>query len=254
MRPIVAMTAAFVVGLLLVLLLPPGARAAAWAALGATYLLLVAWGVASMGSGIFGHAHTAGDAARARVALTYDDGPDPASTGALLDLLAERGVSAAFFVVGAQVRAHPDLARRCRAEGHLLANHSDRHSHWTNFLGRDGLRREIEACQTTLREVTDEAARYYRPPIGLMSPAVAPVTRALGLPLVGWQVRSLDTTARSPEAVARRVLARVRPGGIILLHDGGLPAQRVVAITRLVLDGLAARGLAPVRLDALLEG
>jgi hypothetical protein len=85
-----------------------------------------------------------------------------------------------------------------------------------------------------------------------MSPHVAPVARALDLVLVGWQVRSLDTTSRAPEEVADRVLARVQAGGIVLLHDGGLAPERVVTITRLVLDGLAVRGLTPVRLDDLL--
>jgi peptidoglycan/xylan/chitin deacetylase (PgdA/CDA1 family) len=251
LRPIVPITIAVALAAVAAWFLP--FRGLAWAVLGAAYLAVLVVGVCSMRSGVLGRAHTSGDGSRPAVALTYDDGPARESTGALLDLLRERRVPAAFFVVGARARAHPDLVKRCHAEGHLLANHSDRHSCLTNFYRAQGLRRELEACQATLEEITGERPRYYRPPVGLMNPSVQPVAQSLGLELVGWQVRSLDTvTSRSPAEVARRVLARIRPGGVILLHDGGLERQRVTEITGRILDGLEERGLEPVRLDRLL--
>lgn len=251
MRPIVPITIGVALAAVALAFFP--FRGVAWAVLGAGYLAVLVVGVVSMRSGVFGRAHIAGDASRRTVALTYDDGPDRDSTGPLLDLLRARGVSAAFFVVGARARAHPQLVQRCHAEGHLLANHSDRHSWLTNFLRARGLRRELEACQATLDKITGARPRYYRPPVGLLNPSVPPVAHALGLEIVGWQVRSLDTVrSKDPAAVARRVLARVGPGGIILLHDGGLEARRVTEITERILDGLAERGLEPVRLDRLL--
>jgi peptidoglycan/xylan/chitin deacetylase (PgdA/CDA1 family) len=251
LRPIVPITIGVALAAVAAWFLP--FRGLAWAGLGAAYLAVLVVGVVSMRSGVFGRAHTSGDRSRAAVALTYDDGPAEKSTGPLLDLLRERRVSAAFFVVGARARAHRELVKRCHAEGHLLANHSDRHSHLTNFLRARGLRRELEACQAALEEITGERPRYYRPPVGLMNPSVHPVARSLGLELVGWQVRSLDTvTSREPAEIARRVLARIRPGGIILLHDGGLEPRRVTEITERILDGLEERGLEPVRLDRLL--
>ena len=253
MRPFVPITIGFALAAAAALLLPARHWGVAWGALGAVYLTLVVVGVVSMRSGVFGRAHTSGDRSRRAVALTYDDGPAPASTAALLDLLRERRVSAAFFVVGARARAHRELVARCHAEGHLLANHTDRHSYLTNFLRAPGLRREIEACQAAVEAITGERPRYYRPPVGLMNPSVQPVARALGLELVGWQVRSLDTTSRSATRIARRVLARIRPGGIVLLHDGGLEPSRVTEITKRILDGLEERGLEPVRLDRLLS-
>jgi peptidoglycan/xylan/chitin deacetylase (PgdA/CDA1 family) len=204
-----------------------------------------------MRSGVFGRARTSGPPSRPEVALTYDDGPDSLATAALLDLLRTRGVPAAFFVVGRNARAHPDLVRRARDEGHLLANHSDRHAWWTNFLSGSRLLREMEACATALEETTGERPRHYRPPVGLMNPSVAPAAAALGLTLVGWSVRSLDRTRRTAEQVASRVLRRVRAGDIILLHDGGQAPDRIVRITERILDGLSARGLRAVRLDRL---
>jgi len=235
------------------LLLPAPARPVAWVVVGATFSGFLFRAVTSMRSGLFGPARWRGPDGGG-VALTYDDGPDPATTGALLDLLRERGVPAAFFVIGARVRAHPETVRRCRDEGHLLGNHSDRHGLLHNFFGFERMRREVAACQETLATVAGAPARHYRPPVGLMNPHTTRVARDLGLELVGWQVRSFDTAGLSAAAVARRVLARVRPGGIVLLHDGGLPADRVVETTRRILDGLATKGLAPVRLDRLLDG
>ncbi len=232
-------------------LLPPAMRVPAWGALAAAYLGACAWGMTSLRSGVFVRALTRGRAGSSSVALTYDDGPDPASTPALLELLAARNVRATFFVVGARARAHGHLVARIYAEGHLVALHSDRHSTWTNFLGRRGLARELATCRDTLGVLTGAAATYYRPPFGLVNPEVDGVMRRMGLTLVGWRVRSLDTTARTDAHVAARVLARVRGGDIVLLHDGGIAPARVCAITAAILDGLAARGLAAVRLDRL---
>jgi peptidoglycan/xylan/chitin deacetylase (PgdA/CDA1 family) len=115
------------------------------------------------------------------------------------------------------------------------------------------LRRELESCSLAIEQATGETPRYYRPPFGLANHALRRVTRILALEVVGWQVRGLDTPGSDPETVAARILARVRPGGVVLLHDGGRDPAKVVAATRAVLDGLEALKLEPVRLDRLLE-
>jgi peptidoglycan/xylan/chitin deacetylase (PgdA/CDA1 family) len=233
--------------------LPADVRGTAWWTLAATFVLLVAWGTVHMRSGLFGRVITAGPRGLPRVALTYDDGPHPAATAALLDLLRHRGVRATFFVVGTRAVAHPDLVRRCVAEGHLLGNHTQRHSNLTNLLHVPYLRRELEECQGTVAAIAGERPRFYRPPVGLMNPLTCPVASSAGLTPVGWDVRSLDTLPLSAERVARRVLSRVRPGSIVVLHDGGPDPVRARDITERILDGLAERGLDPVRLDALLS-
>ena len=251
MQPIFGYTFLFACAAGAAAFLPGGWRGGAWCGLGLAYAGLLTWGVVSMRSGLFGPAVTHGDPARPEVALTYDDGPDPDATCALLDLLRDRGVPATFFVVGARARAHPEVVRRCHAEGHLVGNHTDRHSHLTNFFLGPFIRRELRACQETVERITGVAPRAYRPPVGLVNPLTEPVARSLGMKLVGWQVRSLDTRLRRPEDVVRRVLDRVRPGGIVLLHDGGQDPARVREITRRILDGLEQRGLQPVRLDRI---
>jgi len=253
-RPIIPITAAFACAAASVALLPPESRGLAWLALGLVYLGIATYGVASLGSGLFGAAFTRGSGAHPEVALTFDDGPDPRATPALLDLLRSRGVAAAFFCVGERVRAHPATARRAHEEGHLLGNHSDRHSALTNFLPARALERELTRCGRTLEEITGALPRYYRPPFGITSAALDGVARRLGLEVTGWQVRGLDTSGRSPERVAARILEGVRPGGIIVLHDGGRNPASLVEATRRILDGLESKGLAVVRLDRLRRG
>jgi len=189
----------------------------------------------------------------AAVALTFDDGPDPASTPALLDLFARRGARATFFVLGERARAAPELVRRMAAEGHEVGNHSDRHSPLLNFRLRAGMRAEIAACQATLAPLLGRAPRYYRPPVGLRNPAVHPVCEELGLELIGWRVRSLDKSRRTPEAVVAAVLGALRPGDVVLLHDGGQPRARLLAIAEGLLDGLELRGLRAVGLGELMS-
>lgn len=234
------------------LLLPPALRLGAVLALALLAAAATTYATLVPGAGLLVAAWTRAPHGRPEVALTFDDGPDPAATPALLELLAARGAKATFFVVGAQARAHPELVRRIVREGHLVANHSDRHAAWTNLLGVGALRRELTRCQTTLTELAGAPPRYYRPPMGLVSHAVGPACAALGLEVVAWHVRGLDTTRRSVERVVARVLAGLAPGAIVCLHDGGQDPARVRAIASAVLDGLAARGLQPVRLDELL--
>ena len=180
------------------------------------------------------------------VAVTFDDGPTPGVTDALLDLLAEHDATATFFVVGKKVRAHPELARRCAEAGHQIGNHSDRHSYWMNFWFSGAMRRDLTACQETVAEATGTTPTCYRPPVGLMNHCTYAVARSLGLSVVAWTIRSLDTLL-GPERTASRVLRRCEDGAILLLHDTG----DAVAVTRLVLDGLSERGLSSVRLDRL---
>lgn len=252
MRPIVPITVGAAAAAGAGVMLPSELRGWWWAGLGTTWLTVSTWGVCSLESGLFGPALVRGSRLRPEVALTWDDGPDPRATPALLDLLRARGVAGAFFCVGERARAHPELVKRAAAEGHLLGNHSDRHAWSTNFLGTRGLAAELSACQATLARLSGALPRFYRPPVGLTNHAVAGATQAVGLTVVGWSVRSLDTTRRSSDAVVARVLARIGPGDVVLLHDGGQEPDRAVAIARGILDGLGGRGLAPVRLDALL--
>ena len=186
------------------------------------------------------------------VALTFDDGPDPRSTPALLDLLRSESVAAVFFGIGERVTAAPELAARIVREGHLLENHSYAHSNATNFFTVSRLQAELSQAQVVIQSATGIAPKLFRPPMGLSNPRVFRAAQALGLKVIGWSARGLDTQIRDPERIVARICRRLAPGAIILLHDGNIPADRLVVTVKLLLAKLKEQGYEIVRLDNLL--
>lgn len=153
------------------------------------------------------------------VFLTLDDGPDLERTPRVLELLANHGAKACFFVIGRKVRANPELARAIVAQGHELGNHTDTHrEHWFwSYLWR-GVARELEGCSRVIKETTGFQPRWFRSPVGWTSPFVYPAARALGLRMLGWSAWARDATAHDTDAAVDRILTDVRPGAVLVLH------------------------------------
>lgn len=180
--------------------------------------------------------------------LTIDDGPDPADTPRLLDLLDAHGAQATFFVRGDRAQAHPKLLTEIVRRGHSLGNHTFHHPQATFWcLGPWRLRREIGGCSTILREHTGQTPRLFRAPVGMVNPFVHRAAATFGLQIIGWSARGFDGVlahAAEPATVVQRIMTTLRPGGIVLLHEGrrgpGGEAVNVRAM-ELLLDGLAAR-------------
>jgi peptidoglycan/xylan/chitin deacetylase (PgdA/CDA1 family) len=193
---------------------------------------------------------------RARVALTFDDGPDPEVTPAILDALAAIGARATFFVIGRNLDRHHRIAERIVAEGHELGNHSWTHSHLQNFYTARRYATDIDRAEDLIRQISGAGPTLYRPPVGLKSPALARTAHARSLTIVAWSVHSRDTLSHSAPATAERVLSRVRAGDIVLMHDGHdrEGAHRTIAARALpaVLRGLKDRELQPVTVSELL--
>ena len=172
--------------------------------------------------------------------LTIDDGPAGTDTGRLADELSRRGVRATFFVKGRSLARQPGIAQQLAAAGHTLANHTDTHpSHIFWCLLPRRLRRELDACNDALRAGGVAVTRWFRPPVGLKHPLLHPELRARGMRLVAWNVRGHDGVVCDPDAVLRRVLAHVRPGAILLLHEG---RPRSIECILHVTDALLRRG------------
>jgi len=194
-------------------------------------------------------------AARREIAITIDDGPDPAVTPAVLDLLDAHSAKATFFCIGAKARAHPALCREIVRRGHSVQNHSDRHSHRFSLLGPKAMTREIAAAQASLADITGEAPRFFRAPAGLRNPFLAPVLQRLDLQLVSWTRRGFDTVRREPSDVLARLARGLAAGDILIAHDGNAArADDGSAVLLAVLPGLLARarslGLVAVTLPA----
>ena len=162
-------------------------------------------------------------------------------------------MSATFFCVGHRVEAQPELAQRIVAEGHLLANHSDRHSHATNCYSTRRLREELVRAQETMERITGWRPTLYRPPAGLTNPRVFRVIEPLGLRVVGWTVRGMDTRWGRPEAIVKRIVRCLCPGAIIVLHDSGVPSGILLPAVEILLAELDRLGYQTERLDRLME-
>lgn len=153
----------------------------------------------------------------ADAALTFDDGPSP-DTARILDILREKGVKATFFLCGAAVERYPELAKRIAAEGHALGNHTYSHP-YLHLKSRDVIASEIDRTQAAIERATGIRPKYFRPPHGVRWFSLWTILRERGMEMALWN--SFPQEGASPaHEIVRRALARLRPGAIILLHDG----------------------------------
>ncbi|MGY0504905.1 polysaccharide deacetylase family protein [Luteimonas sp. e5] len=177
--------------------------------------------------------------------LTIDDGPS-ADTPALLDLLDEFGARATFFLVAQRAAAQPQLVAEIVHRGHDIGNHS--HSHpqaWFWALGPRRMRAQIEQAQATLTALAGRAPRWFRAVVGMSNPFVQAPLRDLGLARVAWSARGFDGVGYPPQRVLARLAPQLKPGAIVLLHEGGADGRHV-EILRRVLEELERRGLRAV--------
>jgi len=190
-----------------------------------------------------------------QVALTFDDGPHPVYTSRVLEILAEHGAGATFFLIGRHAEEHPELVRRILSEGHALGSHTYGHRHFWH-LGPRATREEILRGHRVVEAISGGPVRFFRPPWGAVNLAALAVCRKEGLVPVLWSVRGEGYRWRpSWEEMARVVVRTAHPGAIVNLHDrGGFPdtPERVLRALPRILAGLRARGLLPVTLADLL--
>lgn len=196
----------------------PWQSGAMWASAALSLPALAAWGAVAPSSQIFGrtirHTQDAG-----AIALTFDDGPNPTVTPALLEVLEKNSVRATFFVVGKHVRAFPELAVEIVARGHTIANHTDTHPRLV-FLPAPRVREELARCNDAIAAAVRKEILWMRPPYGFRGLNLDAVARGLGFAgVVMWSRWAWDWKAQPAGPVIER-LRRVRGGDIVLLHDG----------------------------------
>ncbi|ANW02906.1 chitooligosaccharide deacetylase NodB [Bradyrhizobium icense] len=159
------------------------------------------------------------------VYLTFDDGPDPLFTPDVLDVLAEHRVPATFFVIGAYAADRPKLIRRMIAEGHEVANHTMTHPDLSRCELTE-VQHEILTASRVIKMACPQAGlRYMRAPYGMWSEEVLTTSARAGLAALHWSVDPRDWSRPGVNAIVDAVLASVRPGAIVLLHDGCPPEE-----------------------------
>jgi len=194
---------------------------------------------------LFGPVVTSFATDRREVWLTLDDGPDPATTPAVLDLLARHGARATFFLIGRNVARFPALARQIERAGHTVGNHTFHHrglSFWCAGPNRIG--REIDRWADAARAAGIVPPRWFRPPVGMKNPFLQAQLAPRHLALVLWNARGFDGTGQDARAAFARIAPQIRPGAILLAHEGGHnPASRLEFVT-LLLEHLTREGYA----------
>ncbi len=175
------------------------------------------------------------------VALTFDDGPNPDYTPQLLTKLAECCVPATFFLLGRNLERHPEIGRRIVQEGHEVGNHTYHHR-ILPFLSGAEIRDELESTQQLIADLLSVRPVFLRPPNGLFTGRVLDVAEQLGYRIVVGDVFPLDFAMPGAEVITERVLRRVRPGSIVILHDGYVGRfDRDKSQTVRALDGIIPR-------------
>ena len=226
--------------------------------LGAALGIAVAGGVAHgafhRNSFLFGRPLTRLRTADRAIALTFDDGPNPHATPAILDALAEHGVRATFFILGRHAERWPDLVRRVADEGHAIGNHGYYHRK-LHFKSPRYVRADLELGTRCIEIAAGVLPRWFRAPHGFRSPWVTPIARSLGQRTVGWSLGVWDSDRPGEAAIVKRTVDGAKPGAILLLHDGdgydplGDRMQTALALPQII-DRLLERGFRFDLLDA----
>jgi peptidoglycan/xylan/chitin deacetylase (PgdA/CDA1 family) len=218
-------------------------------------VLLATWGVLWPQCGMYGNAFAHGKAGARRVALTFDDGPHPVTTRAVLELLRAHDARATFFVLGHKVQAHPEVVREIHAAGHTLGIHGFQHDHLFSFRSPRYARQQIERTRQAIAQACGVEPKLFRPPVGFASYRTFRGAEQARVRIIAWSVRSLDgLSSANPARVAARVIEHLEDGAIVLLHDAAehddfTPAS--LAALPEILRALRERGLASVGVEQL---
>lgn len=191
------------------------------------------------------------------VAITFDDGPNEKYTPELLDILLNFNVKATFFLIGKNVLKEPDITRRIYSEGHEIGNHSYSHP-VLPLVSRKELHKQIETTDSIIKDLIGSKPMYFRPPMGLLTPTILDMIESYGLKAVVGEVYPRDTYKPGKDKIVERVIKRVTPGSIIIMHDGGswrnFDRSQSIEAVPIIIERLRAKGYKFVTLSELLDG
>ncbi|MER2030618.1 MAG: polysaccharide deacetylase family protein [Solibacillus sp.] len=155
-----------------------------------------------------------------RIALTFDDGPDPRFSNDVLDVLKQYNVPATFFVLGSKAVANPEIVKRMQNEGHVIGNHTYAHPNLVEEADLGTLESEVTRTEDALNEITGYRTKLFRPPYGFLYNELVEKLWKMNYNVIAWDIDTLDWQEDPPEVIASRVVDNIHPGAIILMHDG----------------------------------
>lgn len=185
------------------------------------------------------------------IALTFDDGPWTGSTAQVLDILKKNNIKGTFFIVGQMLKQHPELGVRIVTEGHVIANHTWTHRY--HSMNPQVAAYEVESTSDLIYQTTGVKTTLFRPPGGMMNNGVAAYARNQKYTIVMWSADSLDYSRPALSRLISNVTRASKPGGIVLLHDGGGNRSRTVQALPQIIDYFKKQGYSFVTIPELLE-
>ena len=211
-------------------------------------LLIYIWNVQIMPSFVRSGTYFMVHTQQKVVALTFDDGPDPAFTEPILDILKQKQVKATFFVLGENARRNPSLLRRMVKEGHEIGNHSYTHNYNQN---QNKMVAELKQTDEVVYEATGMHTHFYRPPGGYASKKLIEAIKKQDYIFTLWSIDSKDWRRPGIDRIVDNVMSKISPGVIILFHDGGGFRSQTVEALGQIIDALRTNGYHFVTLSEL---
>ncbi|MEH2195803.1 MAG: polysaccharide deacetylase family protein [Nostoc sp.] len=185
------------------------------------------------------------------IALTFDDGPWPESTAQVLDILKQNQIKGTFFLIGQNVKNYPGLVKREIAEGHVIGNHT--WHHWYQFMNPQAAAYEIDHTANLIYQVTGIKTNLFRPPGGIMYNGVADYARNSKYAIILWSSDSVDYSRPAVPKLINNVFRKAKPGGIVLMHDGGGNRSKTVQALPEIIANFRKQGYSFVTIPELLE-
>jgi peptidoglycan-N-acetylglucosamine deacetylase len=214
------------------------------------YLIIVVYGSYSIQQNFFLPSFSKADTKEKIIAITFDDGPEPSCTSALLDILKKHRVEAAFFCIGKNISGNESLLKRMNDEGHIVGNHSYSHHFWFDFFSAKKMLDELRQTDTIIQNAIGNKPKLFRPPYGVTNPNIAKAIQEGHYTSIGWSVRTYDTVQKNKEKLLQKITENIQPGDIFLFHDHGI---HTVGIISDFIVAIESKGFKIVRADKLLE-
>jgi peptidoglycan-N-acetylglucosamine deacetylase len=217
---------------------------------GTIFLGLLIYGSASIQSNFFAPAHCYTDIAEKQIALSFDDGPHQEFTPQVLSTLAQYEAFATFFVIGKNIQGNEYILKQIDAAGHSIGNHSHTHSFFIDFKSVQGFKDELNQTTESVFKVIGKRMTLFRPPYGVITPNLAKVIKVLDYHVIGWSIRSFDTTAKPAHLITRHIQEQIKPGAIVLFHD---TSDKTIQVLKQTLNFAKENGYKIVSLEHLLK-
>ncbi len=213
------------------------------------YKTLIVYGSAKINSNFYCTTYCEGKTSEKKIAITFDDGPT-CFTPKILETLRKYQTPATFFVIGKNIKGNEAILKQTFSEGHSIGNHTFTHSYFVDFKNAKQFKKELNQTNETVFNVTGQHLTLFRPPYGVTTPHLVKAAKALNYKIIGWNIRSLDTTKDNEEVIYKRVTNQIKPGAIILFHD---TSEKTNAVLKRTLEFAAANQFKIVPLNTLLN-